>query len=347
MKFSIGYQLPDPNDSIYEIVRDHCEHISSVYFSMAGHASARSAIQIDAREDMLEELRAINDLGVPATLLFNANCYGGKAVSPAFQDEIIQTVDMLSDRIDLREVTTTSPFVARTIRKSHPEIRICASVNMWIGTPQAMSYLERDFDSFYLQREYNRDLAHIRQMKTWCDAHDKQLKLLANSGCLYACAFHSFHDNMVAHEVEIAQAGNAFGDFPSPCWEYMQSQTQLDAAAVFLRGSWIRPEDTAHYAPYISEMKLATRMHSNPRRVVMAYARGRFRGNMFDLTEPSFSRRFSTHILDAERFPQDWFEQTSSCRRNCESCGYCRNTAETTLANKAVLEKLYCSKASD
>ena len=90
MRFSIGYQLPDRDDSVYEIIRDYRENVSSVYFSMAGHASARSAIQIDAGEDMLEELRAINDLGVPATLLYNANCYGGGAVSPEFRDEILQ-----------------------------------------------------------------------------------------------------------------------------------------------------------------------------------------------------------------------------------------------------------------
>lgn len=347
MRFSIGYQLPDRDDSIYEIIRDYRENVSSVYFSMAGHASARSAIQIDAKEDMLEELRAINDLGVPATLLYNANCYGGGAVSPEFRDEILRTVGTLSDRIDLREITTTSPFVARVVKQNFSDIRVCASVNMWIGTPQAMEYLGTDFDALYLQREYNRDFARIRRMKAWCDAHGKQMKLLANSGCMYACAFHSFHDNMVAHEAEIVQAGNAFSEFPSPCWEYMQNHKSLDAATTFLRGSWIRPEDVAQYEPYVSEMKLATRMHSNPRRVVMAYARGRFRGNMFDLTEPSYSRRFMAHILDAERFPEDWFARTTSCQRNCESCTYCRDAARSMLVDKFDLENMYCSQISD
>ena len=123
MKFSVGDQLPDPNDSIYEIVRDYQESVSSVYFSMAGHASARSAIQIDAREDMIEELRAINDLGVPSTLLYNANCYGGKAISPEFRDEIVRTVGMLADRIDLKEITTTSPFAARVIFQTSAYVR--------------------------------------------------------------------------------------------------------------------------------------------------------------------------------------------------------------------------------
>ena len=343
MKFSVGYQLPDADDSIYEIVRDYRDSISSVYFSMAGQASARSAIEADAGNEMLEEMRVINDLGIPSTLLYNANCYGGKAISSQFSEEIVQSVSSLLDQIDLREITTTSPFVARVVKQNFPELRVCASVNMWIGTPQAMSYLGDDFDSYYIQREYNRDFTRIRRMKTWCDENGKKLKLLANSGCMYACAFHSFHDNMVAHEQEIAAQGNAFSKYPSPCWDFMYNQKSIDAAATFLRASWIRPEDVKHYEPYFAEMKLATRMHSNPRRVVMAYTRGRFRGNMFDLTEPSYSRRFMAHILDAEKFPDDWFVYTSNCARNCESCSYCRQAAKEMLTDKQELFEMYCS----
>lgn len=342
MKYSIGYQLPDEDDSIYEIVRDFKENISGVYFSIAGHASARSQIERDADTIMLEELRAISDMGVPATLLYNANCYGGRAISPQFRDQILQDVRRMAEAMDLREITTTSPFVAKVVKDSFSHIQVCASVNMWIGMPQAMEYLGDSFDSYYLQREYNRDFGHIRRVKAWCDSYGKRLKLLVNSGCLYSCAFHSFHDNMVAHEAEISQGENAFSKYPSPCWDYMHEHSVQDAATVFLRESWIRPQDIQHYEPYFSEMKLATRMHSNPRRVVMAYVRGRFHGNMLDLTEPSFSRRFSSHILDSMKFPDDWFEYTSNCKHNCESCEYCRKAVEGMLICKNDLERLYC-----
>lgn len=345
MKFSIGYQLPDADDSIYEIARDYRESVSSVYFSMAGRASARSAVDSEYQQDMLEELRAINDLGIPCTLLYNANCYGGKAISSTFQEELIHEISMLLQKIDLREITTTSPFVARVVKNQFPQMKLCASVNMWIGSPQAMEYLGDDFDAFYMQREYNRDFKQIARLKKWCDQHGKSLKMLANSGCMYNCAFHTFHDNLVAHEEEVSMGDNAFSKYPSPCWDYMHACSSREAAAAFLRESWIRPEDVQHYEGYLGEMKLATRMHSNPRRVVMAYARGRFHGNMLDLTEPSFSRRFSAHILDATKFPQDWFEHTSSCGRMCESCDYCRSAAAKMLVDKFDLDEMFCSKA--
>ena len=343
MKFSIGYQLPDEDDSIWEIARDYREHLSGVYFALPAQPNARSAIDARAGEAMMEELRAISDLGLPLTLLYNANCYGGRAISGDFREEIARSVSRAMDRLDLREITTTSPFVAMVVKQRFATLKVCASVNMWIGTPQAMDQLGDDFDSFYLQREFNRDFDRLERVKRWCDDHGKQLKLLANSGCMYMCAFHTFHDNLVAHEAEAAALGNAFSPSPSPCWDYMRGRPADEAAASFLRSSWIHPRDAARYAPYCSEMKLATRMHSNPRRVVMAYALGRFHGNLLDLTEPSYAMRFAGHILDAERMPPDWFEHTTRCGHRCEHCGYCLEAARTMLVKKTDLMNMYCS----
>ena len=343
MKFSIGYQLPDEYDSTAEIVQDYQEHISSVYFSAPGHSSARSIVEKEAQEEMLEELRYIRNLGVSLTLLYNANCYGDGAVSSDFQKEILETVGSMVDAVGITDITTTSPFVAKVVKKEFPEIKICASVNMWIGTEQAMKFLGDNFDGYYLQRELNRDFRRIKQLSDWCKQNGKQLRLLANSGCLYTCPFHTFHDNLVAHEKGASQLDNAMSSRPSPCWDMMHRLSDEEAAATFLQESWIRPQDIAQYEPYFEEVKLATRMHSNPRRVVGAYVRGKFSGNMFDLTEPSYSRRFHRHVLDATKFPADWFDRTSNCSRNCDSCGYCRKVVQDVLVSKRELEKMYLS----
>ncbi|MBQ3668977.1 MAG: hypothetical protein II920_07115, partial [Clostridia bacterium] len=297
MKFSIGYQLPDEFDSTAEIVNDYIENISSVYFALPGQASARNAIDASDREEMLEELKFIRSLGVSLSLLYNANCYGAGAVSEAFRQEIVSDIGNLTDKLELTDITTTSPFVARVAKAAFPQLRVTASVNMWIGTTQAMKYLGDDFDCFYMQREYNRSFKKIKELSSWCVANGKKLKMLANSGCLYTCPFHIFHDNLVAHEKEASLLGNAVSKRPSPCWDMMYSLPKEEAAAVYLQESWIRPNDIAKYEGFFSEVKLATRMHSNPRRVVAAYVSGRFYGNMFDLTEPSYSMRFDKEIL--------------------------------------------------
>ena len=344
MKFSVGYQLPDEYDSIAELAQDYQDSISSVYYSAPGHASARSMIDPEAASIMEEELSFLHGLGIGLVMLYNANCYGDDAVSPEFGAQICRDVGYAAEKFDLRDVTTTSPFVAKTVKAAFPEIRVTASVNMWIGTEQAMEYLGDRFDGYYLQREYNRDFARIRCLKGWCDAHGKTLRILANSGCLYSCPFHIFHDNMVAHEAQLCQKENGMGPYPSPCWEMMYRLDAAHAAAVFLQESWIRPQDTAAYEPYFSEMKLATRMHTSPRRVLGAYVRGRYSGNLLDLTEPSYSRRFDRYILDATRFPKDWFERTTGCAKNCESCGYCLHAAQEMLVEKRELERQFLSE---
>ena len=339
MKFSVGYQLPDEYDSMAELAQDHLAHISSVYYAAPGQPSARSMIDKKAASLQEEELSFLHSLGIALVMLYNANCYGSDAVSASFRAQILHDVSHAAELFGLRDVTTTSPFVAKTIKEHFPEIRVTASVNLWVGTEQAMEYLGKYFDSYYLQREYNRDFARIRRLKRWCDTHGKTLRLLANSGCLYTCPFHTFHDNMVAHEAQLCRKENGMGKYHSPCWELMYHLDVAHAAATFLQESWIRPQDVPAYAPYFSEMKLATRMHTSPRRVLS----GKYSGNLLDLTEPSYARRFDRHILDATRFPDDWFEKTTTCAKNCESCGYCLRAAQQMLVEKRDLERQYLS----
>lgn len=344
MKFSIGYQQPDEFDSISEIVEDYKENISSVYFSLPEQPSAREIIQGEYKTNVFEELRYIKSLGVSLTLLYNANCYGDNAISSYFEKEIVESVAETIEQVGISDITTTSPFVAKVVKNNFPEIKVFASVNMWIGTPEAMEYLGDNFDGYYMQREYNRNFDKIKELFGWCAKNGKQLKMLANSGCLYTCPFHTFHDNLVAHEKGTIVKDNAMSKNPSPCWDMMYGLKDEKAAAVFLRESWVRPQDISAYEPYFNEIKLATRMHSNPRRVIGAYTMGRFSGNMFDLTEPSFSRRFKNHILDATLFPEDWFSKTTTCKRNCSECGYCERVAKKMLISKKELEGLYLSK---
>lgn len=343
MKFSVGYQLPDEYDSMVELVQDYRDHLSSVYYAAPGRASARSVLDPESASVMKEELSFIHGLGIRLVMLYNANCYGADAASPKFRSQILEDVEYAAENLGLQELTTTSPFVAKTVKKAFPEIQVIASVNMWIGTKQAMEYLGDSFDGYYLQREYNRDFRKIRCLKAWCDQHGKKLRILANSGCLYACPYHTFHDNMVAHEVQLCGEENKAERYPSPCWEMMDRLDAERAAAVFLQENWIRPQDVAFYEPYFQEMKLATRMHTSPRRVLHAYVCGKHNGNLLDLTEPGFSQCFDRHILDATLFPKDWFERTTNCSRDCERCGYCYRTAQKMLVEKRALERQYLS----
>jgi hypothetical protein len=95
---------------------------------------------------------------------------------------------------------------------------------------------------------------------------------------------------------------------------------------MLLQATWIRPEDLHHYKGLADVVKLATRTHDSPRLVLDAYVRGRFHGNLLDLLEPGYGPLFAPKAIDNDRFPDDWFAQTSQCGGCCETCDFCKQT---------------------
>jgi collagenase-like PrtC family protease len=337
MRFAVGYAHHEgAGESLVDIVRDYREHIAEVYFPWVGAASGRASLGTQrgltdwtAQRRLEDDLRAFRTMGVKLDLLFNANCYGARAVSQALENEVGGILTHLEDTVGgVDIVTTTSPFVAHVIRTHFPDTEIRASVNMRIGAVEAMAYVADLFDSYYLQRDMQRNTTYVRDVKSWCDSHGKGLCLLANSGCLPNCPAQTFHDNMVAHDGEIDERKNVGGWTPHLCWRLFGDRANWPA---ILQATWIRPEDVHHYEGLCSVMKLATRMHEKPRIVVDAYTRGHYDGNLLDLLEPGLGPRFAPHVVLNSRFPDDWFERTSTCERRCHACAYCAGVFERVL----------------
>lgn len=343
MKYLVGYQLSGANELPFtSLMEPYWDHISEVFFPWVDSASGRNAIGVKrgytdwgAQQQLEAELMEIRQRGVKLDLLFNANCYGGQAISEALDNRVASVIERLTEITGGPDVVTTaSVFIADRIKKRFPHIEVRASVNMWIGTVKAMEYLSDIFDSFYVQREYNRDLSHVKKMSDWCRAHGKKLYMLANSGCLNFCTGHTFHDNLVAHEKEVAETRNVEDFRPMTCWRYLAKK---ENRAAFLQNSWVRPEDIHHYEGLVAGAKLATRNHSRPGLVVSSYVREKFPGNLLDLCEPGFGPLFDPYIIDNTRLPEDFFEKTSSCDRNCHQCVYCKNALDKALVKTDAL----------
>jgi len=336
MKLAVGYQLPEEGEEpIAEVVKDFHQHIEEVYFPWLDIPSGRAPMTVregftdwGGQEKLEKDLKEFKEEGIKIDLLLNANCYGRHSLSKHFANFLISVIKRLKEVAGLDVVTTTSLMVARIVKENFPDVEVRASVNMRIGTIKGMEYISDLFDSFYIQREYNRDPGKIKEMKEWADKNKKGLFILVNSGCLNFCSGQVFHDNLVAHEKEIAEMNNIAGWNPAVCWNFYKRKENW---VVFLQNSWIRPEDIYHYNSYFSMAKLATRMHSNPRKVVQAYAEGKFRGNLLDLLEPGHTSLFYPYIIDNSRFPSDWFEKTTNCNKSCHRCTYCSEVLEKVL----------------
>ena len=270
IKYSVGFQLYENEEEPFsQIAKVYKEHISEVFFAWQDISTGRSVIATrhgytdwSAQARTEEELRAIKNFGIKLDLLFNGNCYGEYAISEKLANTVVSVIEYLehiSCGVDI--ITTASPAIAHTVKKHFPQIEVRASVNMRIGTVKGMEYLSDLFDSFHVQREYNRDMEHLRLLKEWADHSKKKLIMLANSGCFASCSGQIFHDNLVAHESEICEVKNLDDFMPYVCWRTLKKKENWH---MLLENTWVRPEDIHHYEGIFDTIKLATRMTPHP-----------------------------------------------------------------------------------
>lgn len=289
MKFMVGLQFG--NSKFIQCIKENKAYISEVYFSWGDFANGRSS-QILKEGFTPWELQALQqqvlselaEEGLKFNLLLNANCYGKDSLSRDFYNKIGMTVDYIQEQYGLQSVTTTSPIIAKFLKDNFEDLEIRASVNMEIGTVQGMEYLKAYFDSYYMKRELNRDFNAIENLHQWCTFNDKKMYMLANSGCLNYCSAHNFHDNLVAHETEIAKMDNAY-TFTGLCKQYLAKSEHFKS--LIKDTNFIRPEDIYKYDTYFDGVKLATRINRNPCQVLNSYVRARYSGNILELLEPA------------------------------------------------------------
>lgn len=337
MKFSVGYNMRKSVE-LLQAVTENKNSIAEIYFSWADFANGRNSQIVqsgltpwEAQRRQEDDLREFNKLGIKFNLLFNANCYGDDSLSRSFFEKIGETADYIKREMNLDSVTTTSPLVAKFIKDNFSDIKVRASVNSEIGSIRGMDYLSKYFDGFYMKREHNRNFKKIKELKNWSDGNGKTLHILANSGCLNDCSVHIFHDNLVAHEAEIAKKDNCYV-FEGICKMYLQDPSKR--VSVIRDTNFIRPEDVHLYEEYFSSMKLATRVSDNPSRIIESYAKGAYNGNITELLEPNHSGVLYPFVVDNRKLKNDFM----FCDKNCSECGRCDEILNDALVN---LEEIF------
>lgn len=324
-KFAVGYDFFEGNRFRY-MLTPYLDTLGEVYFSWPGEISGRNMNYLKTFPNAIEKLK--NDLswcrsqGIKLDLLFNGNCYGEFFFSKELQNKVYSVLEELTT-IDLTPdvVTTTSQFIAKVIKIKFPEIDIRASVNMRIESTQAFEYIADIFDSLYVCRDFQRDRNYLSHFSEWCKSHDKKLCMLVNSACLRFCPVQIYHDNSLCHTIADFHGLEDELQFPMRlCGRvFMKPGNEVE----LLKMSWIRPEDIQYYSPYVSVMKLATRVAMHPEIMIKAYAEGHYEGDLLECIGAK-QRGF---ILDNAAFPDDWVESgiAQKCAINCTNCGKCHS----------------------
>lgn len=328
MKFQVGYQ---DDRHFVEYLQSHPEKISEIYFPWENFTTGRGVtLNRETQKNLENDLHEFSRVGIGLCLLLNGNCYGRDALSRQFFQKLGDTVEFIAGEYNLHSVTTASPLIGKFLHNNFPGLHIRASVNMEIGTPEGVEYIAEYFDSFYLKREYNYDREQIIRMRDFCHANGKKLYILANSGCLNFCSARTFHDNLVAHQHEVAGMDNAF-IFHGMCSTYLDDADKK--LALLAKSNFIRPEDVALYDELCDGMKLATRTNFKPLAVAKAYFDGSWNGNAAELTEPAHAEKFLPQIIANKKFPPDYASFRMQCGKDCTRCSYCRDVLAGALVS--------------
>ena len=301
----------------------HLARIGETFFAWPGVLSCRPAPDFTPglRARMIADLKWARTNGVKLDTLFNCNCYGERAISSELENLVVSTLrEMDGEGLFPDVVTTTSPFVMTVLRREFPKVEIRLSVNMRVhGTVGYESILEL-FDSFYVTRERQRDRDYLAATSAWAKAHGKSVGMQANSGCLRQCPFQTFHDNLHGHgRLAQSKVGEAFGFSVFRCKTNYARGNYED----FLRATWLRPEDLPQYEPFVGTVKLATRRHPDPVRVLNAYATYSYDGDLARLMDPAhdFPKTFDNAAFSRSTL----WPSVLSCpdANDCRHCGKC------------------------
>lgn len=220
----------------------------------------------------------LNRHGIAFNYLLNGACFGNHEWTRPWQNRVTALLEKLGEW-GVRRVTVSTPFLLELVKHRFPGFKVRVGVYAQVDTPRRARFWEAlgadaiTLESFSINRDFPR-LVAIRE-SVRCD-----LQLIANHACLPNCPMQYYHQNGFAHASD--DQDTLFIDY---CL-LRCSRSRLADPSLFIKASWIRPEDLAVYeAMGYTTFKLLERgiPSSELLKRVKAYSDRRFDGNLAEL----------------------------------------------------------------
>ncbi len=341
MRFEVPF-VPDP--AYVAVLAAHSDMLEAVYFRLGPDTpdGRLPGVGDASPQELAEGLRTLP--GVQRLGLLNA----------AFHAPEMLTGDGLRDLVLLLEgylaagaitgIVYADQYLLTAISDEAPDVAgalsAIPSINFRLGDVcritavlDAVSDTRFRFpEALLLDRDCNRDsqrLAALREevRRRWPDL---RLGLMANEGCLFACPFKTAHD---AHIALSRLASCPLGPDINRDLGCLRSFAARPGR--LLASPFLRPEDVHRLEGVADFVKLCgrTRPAAELAAIVSAYLEGRFSGNLAWLldTQEILSGRL---WIDNAALPQDFFDRTNACSRQCRECGYCDALAEAVVVER-------------
>ncbi len=314
---------------------------------------------------------AVHRNGMEFDYLLNAACLGNREWSGAFNRELRELLDWLSDiRVDT--ITIVAPLLLQIIKKNYPHFKVKVGIYAQVDTAKRAQYWEGmgadgiNLESFSMNRDFEK-LARIREAVR-CD-----LPLIANHFCQPNCPYQIQHQNGHAHASSTKR--RFLIDYPI----LQCNRNRFTNPRLMISAGWIRPEDIVHYeALGYTTFKLIERNipSEDLLRRAKVYSERHFEGNFAEILfswgfkkhPPHFSwwhfmrtfgpwnvspRRYrmmqdflklqgffytQDHmpvVIDSTKIPGDFiehFKHGNCADRDCAQCGYCARIAREAVS---------------
>jgi hypothetical protein len=297
----------DHDLSFWEEIADRFgAHVKAVYFPLPdgiiGYGRGRQP------DEHLEAF--LQRAPLPKSVLLNP------VVLPRPVEEIappvLSALRRLYQDFGVESVTVANPTLARLIREECPEFRIAASVLMGIARPAQVLMVRDWVDAITPDNSLVRDLRGLRRLR---DAFSGELRLIVNEACIPGCPYR------VQHFYEMG-----YGDFhpQSLCQRMLDEHPWLR-----LTGAWILPRHLVYYEGLYDSLKLAGRVTLRDRARYLAVL------SAYVHREQILPRDIGggpASVLEAIDMPDELFEATLHCDKNCHTCSICRDYYEQAIA---------------
>jgi collagenase-like PrtC family protease len=271
--------------------------ISEVYGKLSadivggGRASYLSASL--SKKRFSEYIKVLRKEKIGFNYLLNATCMNNTEFTRQGQKKIRNLVEWLI-KLGVSSATVANPYLLELLKKCYPQLKICVSTMAQVDCLRRAQYWESlGADVITLSEiSVNRNFRLIKLIRAHLNC---ELQLIANNSCLQYCPFAHYHSVCQSHA---SQENSRTKRFLIDYCRFKCRFLYLSNCELFLRSTWIRPEDLSFYHGLgINSIKLVDRLMSTPAliKIIQSYADGGYNGNLADLLPKiSGAPRFSS-----------------------------------------------------
>ncbi len=251
------------------------------------------------------------------------------------------------DEMGVDAVTVASPYLLRLVKKQYPRLMVRVGVFALVDTPhKVVQWEDMGADTICVSAiACNRNFTKLEAIKK---ASRRELQLIVNASCLLNCSHEPTHMHL------LTQSSMSRGGRKGFCLDYCFlhcSSSKLRDPSLYLRATWIRPEDLHFYEEIgFHSFKIVERSCPGDLLVkrVAAYAARSFDGNLLEIAGPvaQIKREQNTPFAQRARMMtvmfKPWYVKLSALaamKRYAEMVilhDYGRATAPVYIDNKAL-----------